>query len=99
MFTDRYGNELIETGTVIVDDNGGSILNKTVSKTVTFKQRDKVPVVIATMQRNSDSQLIRIIEGSFVIDSITTNSVTFSVKNPSGAFGFKALINYAIIGD
>lgn len=99
MFTDRYGNELIETGTVIVDDNGYSILNKTVSKTVTFKQRNNVPVVIATMQRNSDSQLARIIEGSFVIDSITPNSVTFAVKNPSGAFGFRALINYAIIGD
>lgn len=96
---DRYGNELIETGTVIVDDNGGSILNETVTKTVTFKQRNNVPVVIATMQRNSDSQLVRIIEGSFVIDSVTTNSVTFAVKNPSGSYGFKALINYAIIGN
>ena len=51
------------------------------------------------MQRNSDSQLVRIIEGSFVIDSVTTNSVTFAVKNPSGSYGFKALINYAIIGN
>lgn len=99
MFTDRYGNKLIETGTVIVDDNGESILKKTVTKTITFGKRDSVPVVIATMQRNSDSQLARVIEGSFVIDSITTNSVTFAVNNPSGVYGFKALINYAIIND
>lgn len=98
MFTDRYGNTLVETGTVLVNDNGGSILNKTVTKTVNFTKRDSVPVVVATMQRNSDSQLIRVIEGNFVIDSITNNSVTFAVKNPSSSYGFQALINYAVIG-
>lgn len=98
MLTNRYGKVIVESGTVLVNDNGGSILNKTVTKTVNFTKRDSVPVVVATMQRNSDSQLIRAIEGNFVIDSITNNSVTFAVKNPNSSFGFQALINYVIIG-
>lgn len=98
MLTNRYGKVIVESGTVLVNDNGGSILNKTVTKTVNFTKRDSVPVVVATMQRNSDSQLIRVIEGNFVIDSITNNSVTFAVKNPNSSFGFQALINYVIIG-
>lgn len=98
MLTDRYDKVIVESGTVLVNDNGSSILNKTVTKTVNFTKRDSIPVVVATMQRNSDSQLIRVIEGNFVIDSITNNSVTFAVKNPNSSFGFQALINYVIIG-
>lgn len=98
MLTNRYGTILVETGTVLVNDNGSSIVNKTVTKTVTFTKRENIPIVIATMQRNSDSQLARVIEGNLVIDSITNNSVTFAVRNPNTIYGFQAKINYEIIG-